>query len=201
LDLTCLPSSLVELDAQQPRDLTRVSITCSHIRGINLPRLQHLVLPHLLQPAQQPRMQGAHAGSLQDPLEPTSMASGNKSRDDADTEADSDGDSGSGSEGAAADLQHHWEAAVLLSLALGAPELKDLELVQWQPPSAYVVAAAQSFPWLKLLSVVGPDGACDELLASVSAARAQQGLRSFNVQLQEHLVLSSFPWSSVLSAR
>jgi hypothetical protein len=90
---------------------------------------------------------------------------------------------------------------VLLSLALGAPELKEVELVQWQPASACVVAAAQSFPRLKLLSLVGPDGACDELRAAVSAVRVQQGLRSVDVQLQEHLVLSSFPWSSVLSAR
>lgn len=199
LDLTCLPSSLVELDAQQPRDLTRVSITCSHNRGINLPRLQHLVLPHMLQPSQQPRMQDADAGHVQNPLQqPASMASGNSSEDPiSEVESDSDG----GSDGAATDLQHHWEAAVLLSLALGAPELKELELVQWQPPSVSVLAAARSFPWLKLLSVVGPDGDCDELQASVSAARAQQGLRSVDVQLQEHLVLSSFPWSSVLSAR
>lgn len=196
LDLTCLPSSLVELDAQQPRDLTRVSITCSHSRGINLPRLQRLVLPHLLQPTeQQPGGSDAGMPAAGDPSEPTSMAASGSSSSQGRPDSEADYLS---TDGCDADLQQHWEAALLLSVVLGAPELKELELVQWCPPIACIAAAAGGLRWLRLLSVVAQDEALPQ---AVAAARAPGQLGAVDLQLQEPLVLSSYPWSSVLAMR
>jgi hypothetical protein len=200
LDLSCLPSSLVELDAQQPHDLTRASITCCNSCGIVLPRLRRLVLPQLLQPNVQ-----AGANHMDDL---TSMLAADQV---AGSSGQSDGSNGvsqgyRGSDSASNDegdvqLQRHYEAALLLSIAQGCPELKELELVQWQPPSIAVLAAVQGLKWLKMISVVGPEGCADQLQQQVHAVRAQHNLRPVDVDLAEPLVLSSYPWSSVLAMR
>jgi len=98
-------------------------------------------------------------------------------------------------------LQRHQEAALLLSIVDGCPELKELELVQWQPCPAAVLAAVQHLRFLRLLSVVGPDSNVDELQRQVEAVRVQGNMRAVDLQLQEPLVLSSYPWSSVLAVR
>lgn len=192
LDLSCLPNSLVELDAQQPRDLTHVSITCCHSRGIHLPRLQRLVLPHLLQPTEQQLL-----------ADPSCMLAADT--DEADSGMRSSGGSSSISsqddseEGL--ELQCHFEAVLLLSLAAGCPELRELELVQWQPPSVAVLAAVRDLHRLKLLSVVAPEGCAGQLQQAVQSVRTRHRLRPVELQLAEALVLSSYPWSSVLAVR
>lgn len=191
LDLSCLPNSLVELDAQQPRDLTRVSITCCHSRGIHLPRLQRLVLPHLLQPTAQQLL-----------ADPSGMLAADA--DGADSGMRSSGSSSSSSQGDSEEgpeLQCHFEAVLLLSLAAGCPELRELELVQWQPPSVAVLAAVRELHRLKLLSVVAPEGCAGQLQQAVQSVRARHRLRPVELQLAEALVLSSYPWSSVLAVR
>lgn len=191
LDLSCLPSSLVELDAQQPRDLTRVSTTCYHSRGIHLPRLQRLVLPHLLQPtASVEQLLADPSGIL------AADADGAYSGMRSSGSSSSQGDSKEGPE-----LQSHFEAVLLLSLAAGCPELRELELVQWQPPSVAVLAAVRELHRLKLLSVVAPEGCAGQLQQAVQSVRARHRLRPVELQLAEALVLSSYPWSSVLAVR
>lgn len=199
LDLSCLPSSLLELDAQQPHDLTRVSITCCNSRGIDLPRLRRMVLPQLLQPTVQPDAIMADLTSML----AADQAAGSSMQSDS-SDGGSQGDYASGSESVdegGLQLQRHYEAALLLSVAQGCPELKELELVQWQPPSTAVLAAVQGLKWLKMLSVVGPEGCADQLQQQVQAVRAQHNLRPVDVDLAEPLVLSSYPWSSVLAMR
>jgi hypothetical protein len=200
LDLSCLPSSLVELDAQQPHDLTRVSITCCNSCGIDLPRLRRLVLPQLLQPTVQP-----DAINMDDPtsmLAADQVAGSSMQSDGSDGGSQGNCSSGSASvDGGDLQLQRHYEAVLLLSVAQGCPELKELELVQWQPPSIAVLAAAQGLQWLKMLSVVGPEGCADQLQQQVQVVRAQHNLRPVDIDLSEPLVLSSYPWSSVLAMR
>jgi len=166
LDLGCLPSSLVELDAQQPRDLTRVSITCSSSTALSLPRLQRLVLPHLLQACEHQALLDPDVNML--------------AADTADSSSGCMDESDSSIE-----LQRHQEAALLLSIVDGCPELKELELVQWQPCPAAVLAAVQHLRFLRLLSVVGPDSNVDELQRLVETARAQGNMRAVDLQLQE----------------
>lgn len=185
MDLSCLPASLCELDAQQPRDLTRVSITCtSTSRAVSLPRLQRLVLPHLLQVRQHPALLGS--GLLASHQTDSSSSCSDASEDDS-----------------RCALQSHYEALLLLSVICGCPELKELELVQWQPPREAVLAAAGHLRFLRLLSVVAPEGheGASELRQALTAVRAQRNLRPTDLQLQEALVLMSYPWSSVLAAR
>jgi hypothetical protein len=99
------------------------------------------------------------------------------------------------------ELQCHYESALLLLLAAGCPELRELELVQWQPPTAAVLAAVRELRCLKLLSVVAPEGCAGQLQPAVQAVRARHSLRPVDLQLAEALVLSSYPWSSVLAVR
>lgn len=199
LDLSFLPSSLVELDAQQPHDLTHVSITCRSSTGIDLPRLQRVVLPHLLQPTEQ---QPDGRQSV-DPSSSSMLAAGRGNTSDMQSDGstqDAHDDNSCEDEGSP-ELQSHYEAALLLSVAHGCPELKELELVQWQPPSAAVLAAVQELKRLKLLSVVEPEECAGRLLQQVQAVRTQHNLRAVDVQLAEPFVLSSYPWRSVLAMR
>lgn len=160
---------------------------------LNLPRLQRLVLPHLLQPDA-----------------PTAWLSGGGHGGCSDSDSSS-GDYDSCDSGSSQQKlrQQHYKAALLLAIVGGCPDIKELELVQWQPPRAAVLAAGGQLQFLRLLSVVdeatddggGGDAAAD-LRAQLAAVRTQRGIKlAVDLQLQEFLVLSSFPWSSVLAMR
>jgi hypothetical protein len=125
--------------------------------------------------------------------EANGSAPGASSCGSADT---ADNDSGSDSI-----VQQHYEAQLMLCVIQGCPELKELELVQWQPPALVVWKAAQHLKSLKLLSLVDGDDLVESCQQQVADIRAQHGLKALDLQLQEPLVLSSYPWSSVLAMR
>ncbi|KAF8072665.1 hypothetical protein HT031_000325 [Scenedesmus sp. PABB004] len=69
----------------------------------------------------------------------------------------------------------HGNAALLLRLALGAPALRELELVQWAVPPRAVCAAAAVLPRLRSLSLMEPErqpaaAAAAELRAALPAS-------------------------------
>lgn len=229
LDLACLPSSLVEFDAQQPHDLTPVSITCrgpsSNLCTSNvvwLPNLKRLVLPSTLQV--QPVPQIAAAAAAADPdsaidgaglpaqaaqarVESVSSASLAAASDSAECVSvsefseDWDGNSSDGSDKAHANslMQLHQNATLLLQLSLGCPELRQLELVQWQLPARAVLAAVQHMRYLKTVSIAPPDDdwASDMLGQGVEAVRGG----AVKLEVQAKLVHARYPWSSVLDQR
>jgi hypothetical protein len=171
IDLACLPSSLVELDAQQPHDAATCSITCD-ARGVCLPNLRLLVLPR-------PLVQGAAGGN----------------DEDSDEETDSDSDE-------ALAVRLHHEAGLLLAIVGGCAQLRELELMQWAPPPAALLAAATELADLRRLSCCAVDvESPDEVVRQCAAAREALRLRPCGVAVQEQLVLSSYPWSRVLAAR
>jgi hypothetical protein len=213
LDLACLPPSLTELDVQQPHDLTSVSITCSSSSssksGVWLPSLKRLVLPRTLQVS---RTAAAALDTQASDIEKAGVEQENAAAADAaatgtdpvaadDNVPDASEDSSDRSEDDDTDvlLQLHQNAALLLELAVGCPELQELELVQWQLPPAAVLAAAQQLRYLKLLSLMQPDSKADEEVLQQQLAGVRGG--SVTLKLQEQLVLSSYPCSSVLAVR
>jgi hypothetical protein len=201
LDLACLPDSLTELDIQQPHDLTCVSITCSsnsssRVGGstsssseIWLPSLKRLVLPRMLQVN---RAAACTQCTFPDGQELDKAAADDSSKEDTTVDDSDEGDEDEL-------MQLHYNAALLLDLAAACPELQELELVQWQLPPAAVLAAAQQLRHLKLLSLLQPGSKAEEEALQQQLA----GVRAAGVQLrlQERLVLSSYPWSSVLAVR
>jgi hypothetical protein len=213
LDLACLPPSLTELDVQQPHDLTRVSITCnsssSRQSRVMLPSLKRLVLPRTLQVSRRTAAEAhdALASNIQEvdaqagDVTAAAAASGTDPVPADDSVADISEDSSDHSEDDDADvlLQLHHNAALLVELAVGCPELQELELVQWQLPPAAVLAAAQQLRYLKLLSLLQPDSKVGEQVLQQQLAGVRGG--SLTLKLQEQLVLSSYPWSSVLAVR
>jgi hypothetical protein len=118
-----------------------------------------------------------------------------------DTDA-ADSDSGSDYDDASVSVvQQHYEAALMLCVIQGCPELKELELVQWQPPAVVICKAAQHLRSLQVLSLVAGVEFTEDCQQQVAGLRAQHGLKPLDMQLQEPLVLSSYPWSSVLAVR
>lgn len=96
-------------------------------------------------------------------------------------------------------IQMHHRAVLLLQLCQGCPELQHLELLQWQLPFEAVMSAAQHFRHLRMISFGRPR-------EPGISKRMQQGLAtvrggSVAVNFQEQLVLSRYPWSSVLAQR
>jgi hypothetical protein len=216
LDLACLPASLTELDVQQPHDLTTVSITCSSSSrgGVRLPSLKRLVLPRTVQVSRMAAAKtngapsnAAEEGGVQadDDAAATATQQGASPADNGLTGASEDSSGCTDddderyckrdSELAALQLHHH--ATLLLELAVGCPELQELELVQWQLPLAAVLAAARQLRYLKLLSLLRPGSKADEGVLQQQLAAAKGG--SVKLKLQEQLVLSEYPWSSVLA--
>lgn len=239
LDLACLPSSLMELNAQQPHDLTPVSITCSRgsshtgdsnkagsssSSGVWLPNMKRLVLPRTLQVvrfqkgADSATGEGAGMSSaaatgdlsatrvVPDATLAGDMTPGNMAVESAEgisvsefssdladdvSSADTDGDQ--------VQMQLHHTAAIMLQLTLGCPELRELGLVQWQLPAAAVLSAVQHWRYLRSLSIGQPDEqrVSDMLQAGVRIVRDG----NVTLELQEQLILSRYPWSSVLDQR
>jgi hypothetical protein len=86
-------------------------------------------------------------------------------------------------------VQQHYEAALLLAIVQGCPELRELEVPWWDPPRAAVVAAAQHLRLLKVLSVAMPPGdSWEDLEQRVVAVRAQAGLRPVDLHLEYPLL-------------
>lgn len=163
---------------QQPHDLTRVSLTA---RGaVALPALRRAVLPLPLVPQAQAQQQVRQPGA-------SSSASGSDSdSDEYDCELPSQ-------------EELHHNGRLVLALAAGCGELRELELVQWALPPAVTLAVAAALPRLRLLAAEVPaDAACaGALRAAVAALRG----RRVKLDLQQRLVLSSFPWHRVLAMR
>jgi hypothetical protein len=213
LDLACLPASLTELDVQQPHDLTSVSITCNSSSSnssqsrLRLPSLKRLVLPRTLQVSW--RTAAESHGMLVSAIEEVDVQAEDAAAaatgpdpvaaDDKASHTSEDGSAHSEDDGAYTLLQLHHNAALLLELAIGCPELQEIEFVQWQLPPAAVLAAAQQLGYLKLLSLLQPDSKADEEALQQQLAGVRGG--SVTLKLQEQLLLSSYPWSSVLAVR
>eukprot|EP00775_Hariotina_reticulata_P010542 gene10542-10702_t len=177
LDLACLPSSLVELDVQQRQDRPEVSPTITGGSGfvdgpgsshsytcgssstgsgarVHLPRLKKLTLPRPLVVARR-RLSTA---------EDTISCS-------AAVEDDDDGGGGGGSDGDKVEgmmdheiLWMHQSCLLLLALAAGCPELRSLDLLQWQLPTGIVLAAVNRLQYLSWLSLCQPDTVAGEEL-------------------------------------
>lgn len=215
VELSCLPPSLIELDAQQPHDLTAVSITCSGSRqsstgSLNLPNLKRLVLPRTLQVSEQQAVNAMHLMTKEDAAAAAEPVTDNLDDQDVHgneecvsvsefSEGWSSHSSSSYDESADNLLQLHHNAVLLLNLSLGCFELRDLQLVQWQLPVPAVVAAAQHVRHLKVISIAQSDDATAGSSLSSGLQRVRDG--SVKLELQEQLVLSRYPWSSVLDQR
>lgn len=213
LDLACLPRSLTELDAQQWHDLTTASVTAggsssgstvavggssagssSKRDRVWLPSLRRLVLPRTLQVSRASTIYACTG-----PCAAESTAEANTAYEAAPPQfhASDDINSSDVDEQLEELLQLHHHAALLSSLCAGCPELRELELVQWQLPVAAVIAAAKQWRHLRRLSFLQPESHTE--IEALHQGLASVGNGALQVQLQERLVLSRYPWSSVLS--
>jgi hypothetical protein len=153
LDLSCLPSSLVELRVELGIAITLV--TCDN--GVNLPNLQVLTLPTM----------ETVALLLQEDAE--SRAEAMAPARSIDSDGDDDDCRGARKEPTKLQvLRRHTQGALLLEIVCGCPALTELELVDWRPPAQAVLGALRGLRHLRRLKGVCMHTALCDRLTGVS---------------------------------